>query len=117
MHRLLIAASVMLLLSACSFQHIAEIRMKNNHKQPIQIAMETKNISFKSDTIPANTSAVKNWDWTNLEDGEGHITITVYYLNTQQTASYEAGYYNNKTLSNYIDITVQDGDLQFKMSD
>lgn len=117
MLRFFMLAFITCLTSACSFQHIAKIRMKNNNNQAVQITLVTKNIAFKSDTIPANASSEKEWNWTNLEDGEGHITITVYYLNTQQTASYEAGQYNNKTLSNYIDITVQNEDLQFKMSD
>ena len=110
-------ASLLLLLASCSFEHIAEVRMQNKNNEPILITLETKNIMFKSDTIPAYTHAVKQWNWTNLDDGEGHITITINYLNTQLSDSFEAGQYNHKTLSNYIDISTEKGNLQFKMSD
>ena len=117
MLRFFAASLLLMLFSACSFEHIAEVRMQNNNAEPVQIILQANNISFSSDTIPAFAKSVKPWNWTALEKGTGQLTITVRYTGSGQTEEFDALQYSNGTLSNYIDITVQKGNLQCKLSD
>ncbi|MBU3677423.1 MAG: hypothetical protein FGM54_09655 [Chitinophagaceae bacterium] len=117
MLRFIFLASIISFISACSFKHIAEVRMQNNQNEPVIVRLQAKNISFISDTMPAFSKQVKPWNWTNLESGEGHVNIDIFYPLSGATESYEAGQFSQGILSNYIDISVQKGNLQCKMSD
>ncbi len=117
MLRLIFLAAIISLISACSFEHIAEVRMQNNHNEPVIVHLQAKNISFTSDTIPAFSKQVQSWNWSNLESGEGHVNIDIFYTLSGETESYEAGQFSQGILSNYIDITFQKHNFQYKMSD
>lgn len=117
MLRYLAASLLLMLFSACSFEHIAEVRMQNNNAEPVQLLIQANNISFTSDTIPALGKSVKPWNWTALEKCAGQLSITVRYTNSGETEEFDALQFSNGTLSNYIDITVQKGNLQCKLSD
>ncbi len=117
MLRYLISSILLFSWSACSFEHIAEVRMQNNNAEPVQIILQANNITFTSDTIAAFAKSVKPWNWTALQKGTEQIHITVHYTTSKQTEVFDALQFSNGTLSNYIDITVQKGNLQCKLSD
>jgi len=109
-----IFCSICLFIIGCNFKKVTNVELTNRNNYPVTITIRTNNVEKSFPTIPPGETIRDIYEWTNLEDREGHWDIFV--ASSAGRDSFAHGYFTHAELTNYLEAISEGTELKIKLS-